>query len=251
MEEGKKRGGEKSRQKGEIARRGENSWRKWGFLSSFRRDKQKCLSVFYFKYTIPLSSLAVSWALLRNNVCQRKETCWLLFPPSIPPPRRAAAINFYSLTQNQQQPITVNPTMFNNQIDDNYPPKTVFIQKIMQIMNKPLLYCCCYSAVCFDLMCGERGGGGAEEESEGERGKLERQRQRKSINTLVNESQLFTPRWASQITDCVQDADCGWQLKMNCVHGRARLRRAAPKRARSACTRSPQGSSSVQIYWSP
>ena len=58
----------------------------------------------------------------------------------------------------------------------------------------------------------------AEEEGGGEKKKQERQRWRKSINTLVNESQLFTPRWASPITDCVQDADCRWQLKMNRVH---------------------------------
>ena len=80
---------------------------------------------------------------------------------------------------------------------------------------------------------------GAEEESEGERGKLERQRQRKSINTLVNESQLFTPCWASQITDCVQDADCGWQLKMNCVHGRAHGWGARRQNARAQPAHAP------------
>lgn len=59
--------------------------------------------------------------------------------------------------------------------------------------------------------------GRQKEAVEERRGNKKTKRQRKSINTLVKELQLFTPCWASRITDCVQDADCGWQLKMNCV----------------------------------
>lgn len=54
---------------------------------------------------------------------------------------------------------------------------------------------------------GEASRGGPKEEMV-QGGESRRESQKKSISTVVNESQLFSSRWGSWFTDCAQYAGC-------------------------------------------
>lgn len=120
------------------------------------------------------------------------------------------AINFGSLKEGQQQWITPSSGKTKNKNWANWPPTKVFLFIKLFKLCTHYFYTAAvmlFQMFWFTAACGW-GGRTAEEDWQRTRaGERKTKIEKKSINTLVNESQLFTPRWASWISDCAQYAD--------------------------------------------